>query len=879
MTDFDPIKISSFFSKTTDRYWASLIYTHVENYIEKPHKGRLFGVVELKCDNYFDCSKNGDILKKYVQNDYYSNNAETILESFEISLNNLKLELTKLVERNKSSLDGKIDINCLLIAIKDNVAYFGMIGELNLEIFRTSYTPMNKFFKDTFANGIKVFSAVLSPNDVLLITTNNSQKKILDIKFDSCLNNMNFESLSQTPLLKETGIGVFALQFGHKKEIKSTNPNKNSLSNQNLKNIQNVTKTSDLNFESNLNNSKSFDLFDQRSRNISENEDLKVGFDNFNAIGYEQNLNLQNETDFDIYGDTEPISTKLGELDKFQKVQESNLINETSNKKSFFSSDKISPELAREVFDINYKKPQNKFTPKLQNRFEKPKFSSSENKVENDLSIIEKPILPSASKVDFSKYSAKLKNFSTNVKDKLKNVNSSNKFQNIKEKLANLNKKSDLNLAKTSFVSSENEKFSTRVKPETTNHKPEINLNLLGNLKKLFVNSKLNLGKIIIILAILIVGGIIASIMIKNNNETKAQNDLYTNLNNNLKLAQDLQKNADNQVLIDPNKSQNLIDQANKKLVDITSQNNLKDANLRNQISTKVVEIKTQLSQIIDKIQKNTYINDSYVLQELALNFQGIQILGMEVSGNNIYIADQRGNLYKSDLTNIGFTQILQTPITQLIAISQDLSGKILLYSATDGLYKLNDDNSLKKFDNLSAINVGKVKSMTSFKVGELEYLYFLVPQTGELKRAKRSGEAYANIEVRKQDDIFQTGTEVKIDGKVWVLTTSGIKRYFNNASDELKFANDIPQNITNFQAFDIDATNGYFSDNNNARLIIVAKQNGTDTTTMQYLYNVKYNGKYKNFENILDVKVVNGDIYILDSKRLYKVKFAVPQY
>jgi hypothetical protein len=822
----DPIKISSFLTDNSSNKYTTFLYTPIENYLENPLKGRLFGIINLNSAKDYNCIQISEAIKALITTLYANSDEVSLIDSLESTIAQAKSELYELVTKEKFEISRAVDFNCLLFTIKDNVCYLASFGDCEVYLVREGReVNLNVHLRDTLGqNQIRVASVIVEKGDIIVTSSPSTLAKVLSVKLKSCIAEFNFEKLNTTPLKSEKeGVGIFALGYdlevqkketpryeipvpppkpkpelypGRKIERRSPQVDTNIPTNSKFeKNSEFVLPESNIHTQSNF----------QKDTSTHENHQKRIHSEPINFTQKDLNSN-----DVDPFVASEDHSQKkYGLHSKFQ-VEQLPVKNIPTQKKRIFG-DLFENLKSITIFDF---------------------FIKFTFKISNWISLFSK-----RSVTNLRNYKQK----SNEAKLNQKNTKSSYGFSNV------------------------------HAKPRSNQNLKNNNFNFL---------KKINVKILIPILVVIIV---IIAIFIANSmkvaDEKKAKDLINTKANEILTQARNLLNDADLSATNSKPRSKVLLTNLELKLKELEAKNLV-------EYNAQIDEIRSSAQVIVDKkIEKNIILDESNVISDLSSVYRSPSIVGIEYSGDKIYIAFNDGTLLQSQSSGsktTAFINVLDTlQKIKIDEISQDSDGNILLYDNTSGMFKYNvTSKSFDRISNLSSTVVGNANFFITTKINNREYLYYLNPTNKQLLRSLKNAENYGNPEVRLKDEEFVNATSISIDGKVWVSIGGKLKKYFDGVEEPVVFnTNSFDFNFSAINNIKATSDRILFSDDGTSRVLIFNKVEALSQSSLNYIASFIFQSKTSSggFSNILDFEIVGNDIYILDSKKLYKVSYQIP--
>lgn len=350
---------------------------------------------------------------------------------------------------------------------------------------------------------------------------------------------------------------------------------------------------------------------------------------------------------------------------------------------------------------------------------------------------------------------------------------------------------------------------------------------------------------------------------ISANNEEKKKLETANAL---VEEAKTLSTQAQTNALLNKDKARSLITESNTKA----------DAALKvsSTVSEAIKPIKATNEATLLDIDKIVQLNDSTIFSDIYFKFPSFKPQSMGLSSDRIYIAEKTGTILESLKSNMDFTKlpIEDGKLSSISATTVDGTNLVIM-DPKEGLFSYSSKTkSLSKLTGLSDVVVGQVSSMVSATVAKQGYIYTLRSDTGAVTRLPKLSDSYAQPETRFTDDRLIEGLDIEVDGKVWAVTKENIYRFVNNKEESFSLDKaGLPKPISSFNEIAISSKYLFIADNTNKRVVIVTKGGSNNASKIEYVASLSYKGVLGEFNDIIDMKLDNDVLYILDSKRVYK--------
>jgi len=330
--------------------------------------------------------------------------------------------------------------------------------------------------------------------------------------------------------------------------------------------------------------------------------------------------------------------------------------------------------------------------------------------------------------------------------------------------------------------------------------------------------------------------------------------------------AKALSTQAQTNALLNKDKARSLITESNTKA----------DAALKvsSTVSEAIKPIKATNEATLLDIEKIVQLNDSTIFSDIYFKFPSFKPQSMSLSSDRVYIAEKTGTVLESLKSNMDFTKlpIEDGKLSSISATTVDGTNLVIM-DPKEGLFSYSSKTkALAKLTGLSDVVVGQVSSMLSTTVAKQSYIYTLRSDTGAVSRLPKLSDSYAQPETRFTDDRLVEGLDIEVDGKVWAVTKENIYRFVNNKEEGFSLDKaGLPKPITSFSNIAINSKYLFIADNLNKRVVIVTKGASNNASKIEYFASLSYKGVLGEFNDIIDMKLDNDILYILDSKRVYK--------
>jgi hypothetical protein len=330
--------------------------------------------------------------------------------------------------------------------------------------------------------------------------------------------------------------------------------------------------------------------------------------------------------------------------------------------------------------------------------------------------------------------------------------------------------------------------------------------------------------------------------------------------------AKTLSTQAQTNALLNKDKARSLITESNTKA----------DAALKvsSTVSEAIKGVKATNEATLLDIDKIVQLNDSTIFSDIYLKFPSFKPQSLSLSSDRIYIAEKTGTVLESLKSNMDFTKlpIEDGKLSSISATTVDGTNLVIM-DPKEGLFSYSSKTkALSKLTGLSDVVVGQVSSMVATTVAKQSYIYTLRSDTGAVTRLPKLSESYAQPETRFTDDRLVEGLDIEVDGKVWAVTKENIYRFVNNKEEGFSLDKaGLPKPISSFSKIAISSKYLFIADNTNKRVVIVTKGASNNASKIDYVASLSYKGVLGEFNDIIDMKLDNDVLYILDSKRVYK--------
>lgn len=277
---------------------------------------------------------------------------------------------------------------------------------------------------------------------------------------------------------------------------------------------------------------------------------------------------------------------------------------------------------------------------------------------------------------------------------------------------------------------------------------------------------------------------------------------------------------------------------------------------------------------------------------------------------DEIYTTDHLGEVNLVDFSRVGNVVYALDQANSRILISNSQSQSMTIFVTISDYKKLNyiscsnkecylldeergfailnlETKRVSRFSSLA--NAGRnVKDMEIFRVGDLEYIYTLIPSESKVLRYPRIGEGIGQPEVWNKEEGFGSETvDILVDGSIYELGVKGkIRRFYAGRLDSATFNGfeNVPLGLSGEIKMAAtpprDPAPGvinrlYVSDPSNAR-IVVFDRNLNSNKKMEFLGAFKYRGNNGiiQFNNISEITLSSDEkyLYCLTKKVIFKI-------
>ncbi len=228
--------------------WTGIIITPEESKNVKKF-GQLFVVMSLSAPSNFDSKIAGDLLLENIQDTYYDEQEsdEKTLSRIEKSIMSTAKKLQYLLEREEIASEEGIDLNVIVVVIKEKYIYMAILGEGGIAFAKKEKLIfLSSELKDlTGRSYIRSGSGIIKDGDRFILLSPNAQFNLSENELKRCVRKDSFTGLEHKK--DEPLFGVLMIRIGYKdKSIDEVNQREKvyhaSKDFDELNNTQNVKK-------------------------------------------------------------------------------------------------------------------------------------------------------------------------------------------------------------------------------------------------------------------------------------------------------------------------------------------------------------------------------------------------------------------------------------------------------------------------------------------------------------------------------------------------------------------------------------------------------------------------------------------------------------
>lgn len=304
--------------------------------------------------------------------------------------------------------------------------------------------------------------------------------------------------------------------------------------------------------------------------------------------------------------------------------------------------------------------------------------------------------------------------------------------------------------------------------------------------------------------------------------------------------------------------------------------------------------IVTSLEEQIDRLRGVTVMEEPELIADLSVNNQGVRAVDIDYLNGNVYVADGNNNaIFKIPAqANATPVKFASEKLSRPAAIGIDRNGSLIVFDEDTensiATVSLADGKVQKHTDGLNISSLGIPSSITPYRVGEEDRVYWIDTRTNDLKWVKRAaaGGYGTTVNVRRNDPDYAQALDVALfDGRIYVLSSEkGVLRYFSDGSKANRLVPDrytltgilSDDNLNDASAFEVTANTIYVADSKKQRIVALSRvRNGRDAAFVDFLTQFVYRGKDVKLKAMVDIVFDDKDkvLYVLDGAKVYRVK------
>ncbi len=295
---------------------------------------------------------------------------------------------------------------------------------------------------------------------------------------------------------------------------------------------------------------------------------------------------------------------------------------------------------------------------------------------------------------------------------------------------------------------------------------------------------------------------------------------------------------------------------------------------MEEEISTKIDEGE----KLLIEVRKIVYFTQDDLLSDIGGYIDGGKGDDFTLVGNNLYITDKtNGAIYSLNIEGGEVDTVISEDfvLTSPQYIVSDKEEDLIILDKDKGLLKYSfDDKKLEELVGLSASSIGEVSEMENYITpdGQVEFIYILKPNEKEVRKISKYGTGYSLPTVRLSDGVPPGGTDIEIDGKIYLISKNGnLSRFFGESLDPYTLVG-LDKNISKSSSLELDDQLVFVSDIGNERIVVVTKGNTLAPQQGKFVAQFMFEGEGNYFENIKDIYVDNSQrvIYVLAGSKIF---------
>lgn len=298
------------------------------------------------------------------------------------------------------------------------------------------------------------------------------------------------------------------------------------------------------------------------------------------------------------------------------------------------------------------------------------------------------------------------------------------------------------------------------------------------------------------------------------------------------------------------------------------------------ELTDKIEEKEAEGVSILDEIRRVFVLDEDNIITDIAGYIEGAGASDIVYANGKLYIVDEAGGgLYQAGTDGGEVSYVLgdDSGFSSPTGLVVDTEGNLLVYDKDQGLIKVYvAEKRTEALVGLSQTSVGNVTELDNYVTpdGLTQILYILRAENNDVRKISKYASGYSLPELRLANSAFAGSKDIEIDGRIYILTNSGIIRYFADTQDPFVLTG-LDKTIGGSTCFEIDDKLLYFGDSANKRVVVVTKGSNLSPQQGKYVLQFDYRGDGDYFADIKEIIVDDSGrtMYVLAGTKIFKVE------
>lgn len=297
-------------------------------------------------------------------------------------------------------------------------------------------------------------------------------------------------------------------------------------------------------------------------------------------------------------------------------------------------------------------------------------------------------------------------------------------------------------------------------------------------------------------------------------------------------------------------------------------------------------ELRSKVQSGEDKVTRTFAITTFEVINDVALSFNGVNIVDFDIKGSAAYLLDaQGGRIFVMDLlTKTVSVYASSDELSSGVSIAwAKVSGKdrLFVYDGSSGIYEVESAGLITHIPGLSAIG-SAVHEIATYQGN----IYYLVPGERVVYKATSSSGRFSLAQTYNSSPFMADAVDISIDGAIWIINASGSVQKMTRGSSGVVITDvavtGVPAPLGAECRIDTPLTSEtaqkqylYVLDPGGKRIVAINK---APSDGINYVSQIVYRGDSGWFNSLKEL-VISSDsksAYLLDGSTLVKIDLSV---